>query len=191
MSKGETLTEVYCLNKDKERTYEIVCRSKMKIDKIWQDVVIYKCLYENPDGDTWVRPVEDFEENFSLSHKHHKQDHKELTLNEYQRRAMTTCMESSHNYTYMFNNLIGEIGEFSSKIAKQIRKREAFVQNNDLVGINSIDKPLIIEIGDVMWQLFGLIDVLGWAAEDIARMNLQKLAKRKSDGVIDGDGDNR
>ena len=47
---------------------------------------------------------------------------KELTLNGYQQQAMTTCMSSSGNFSYMLLNLVGEVGEFASKIAKQIRK---------------------------------------------------------------------
>lgn len=49
----------------------------------------------------------------------------ELTLNEYQRRAMTTCMDSCDNFSYMMLNLVGEVGEFASKIAKHIRKEKA------------------------------------------------------------------
>jgi hypothetical protein len=32
---------------------------------------------------------------------------------------------------------------------------------------------------------------MGWDLEDIAKMNLEKLASRKNRGVIAGDGDNR
>lgn len=47
-----------------------------------------------------------------------------MELNEYQKRAMTTCMESCDNFSYMFLNLVGEVGEFASKVAKAIRKKE-------------------------------------------------------------------
>ena len=50
---------------------------------------------------------------------------KELTLNDYQERAMTTCMPTCENASYMLLNLVGEVGEFASKIAKHIRKGEA------------------------------------------------------------------
>ena len=46
-----------------------------------------------------------------------------MTLNEYQESAMTTCMPSSENFSYMFLNLVGEVGEFASKVAKAIEKR--------------------------------------------------------------------
>ena len=48
----------------------------------------------------------------------------ELTLNEYQKQAMTTCMPSSENFSYMFLNLVGEVGELARKVAKHIRKEK-------------------------------------------------------------------
>jgi len=47
------------------------------------------------------------------------------------------------------------------------------------------------EAGDILWQLSGLCEVMGWKLDDIAMMNLQKLASRQRRGVIDGEGDNR
>ena len=38
-----------------------------------------------------------------------------MELKEYQERAMTTCMPSSENFSYMFLNLVGEVGEFASR----------------------------------------------------------------------------
>lgn len=47
------------------------------------------------------------------------------------------------------------------------------------------------EAGDILWQLSGLCEVMGWRLEDVAKANLEKLASRKQRGVIDGEGDNR
>ena len=41
-----------------------------------------------------------------------------MTLNEYQKLAMTTCMESCKNDTYMLFGLMAEVGEVADKIAK-------------------------------------------------------------------------
>ena len=117
-----------------------------------------------------------------------------MTLNEYQRKAMLTCMETSNNFSYMTCNLIGELGEFFGKVGKHLRKEQVAIIDNklDCENISVEDEnELKKEAGDIMWQLFGLIDTLGWSAEEIAQMNLDKLQKRKSDGVIDGNGDNR
>ena len=113
-----------------------------------------------------------------------------MTLEEYQKQAMTTCMASSENFSYMFLNLVGEVGEFASKVAKAIRKEENFIDDNDLV--NAIDDAeLQKEAGDILWQLSGLCTVMGWKLEDIAQQNLDKLASRQQRNVIDGSGDNR
>ena len=41
-----------------------------------------------------------------------------LTLNDYQDKAMSTCMPESDNLFYMLANLVGEVGEFASKAGK-------------------------------------------------------------------------
>lgn len=114
-----------------------------------------------------------------------------MTLNDYQQQAMTTCMISSQNFSYMFLNLVGEVGEFASKIAKAIRKNEADIIRNGLFQKSEDNEDLQKEAGDILWQLSGLCSVMGWNLEDIARQNLDKLASRKRRDVIDGSGDNR
>lgn len=119
-----------------------------------------------------------------------------MELNEYQQKAMTTCMPSSENFSYMFLNLVGEVGEFASKVAKHIRKGQIEVKNNKL---NFTEFPtcveqeneLMKEAGDILWQLSGLCSVMGWNLEYVAQQNLDKLASRQQRNVIDGNGDNR
>ena len=118
-----------------------------------------------------------------------------MTLNEYQNKAMTTCMPSSENFSYMFLNLVGEVGEFARKVAKAIRKGFAEICKNKISRIGDTDmlytqeEELKKEAGDVLWQLSGLCSVMGWTLEEIAQMNLDKLAARKAIGTIDGNGD--
>ena len=135
-----------------------------------------------------------------------------MTLNEYQEQAMTTCLPSSKNFSYMMLNLVGEVGEFASKVAKHIRKGEAGIteqinmesgeiENNHLEffpvetmpgqDIADWEQKLQKEAGDILWQLSGLCSVMGWKLEDIAQQNLDKLASRQQRNVIDGNGDNR
>lgn len=125
-----------------------------------------------------------------------------MELREYQQRAMTTCTESSNNFSYMMLNLVGEAGELASKVAKQIRKEHLSVNDNILVNGRKADmlngndwedlfNEMRAEAGDVLWQLSGLCTVMGWSLEDIAEQNLVKLASRKERNVIVGDGDNR
>ena len=121
-----------------------------------------------------------------------------MTLDEYQNKAMMTCMPSCDNYSYMMLNLVGEVGELAGKVAKHIRKGNAVIENSHLITecggsfisheeMNDIKK----EVGDCLWQLAGLCKVMGWSLEDVAQQNLDKLASRQHRGVIDGNGDNR
>jgi NTP pyrophosphatase (non-canonical NTP hydrolase) len=123
-----------------------------------------------------------------------------MTLEEYQKKAMTTCMPSSENFSYMFLNLVGEVGEFASKVAKHIRKGHYSIMDSNIANGNNIDdlsEPQVAldelkkEAGDVLWQLSGLCSIMNWRLEDVAKLNLDKLASRKARDVIDGDGDNR
>ena len=123
-----------------------------------------------------------------------------MTLNEYQDKAMETCLPESENFSYMMLNLVGEVGEFAGKVAKAIRKGQVKMKPNgnpcpvisakmeDVIDYNDALKK---EAGDILWQLSGLCSVMGWRLEDIAQQNLDKLADRKSRQVIDGSGDNR
>lgn len=120
-----------------------------------------------------------------------------MTLFDYQDMAMQTCMETCENVSYMLFNLQGEVGEFSGKLAKLIRKGKVRIDSNKLCGLmppeeyDEACRELKLEAGDILWQLAGLVSVMGWRLEDIAQMNLEKLASRKQRGVIDGNGDNR
>ena len=132
---------------------------------------------------------------------------------------MGTCLSSSNNFAYMILNLQGEVGEFSSKMAKAIRKEKIIIDACDIthtpvVGgltveefknltkedcngiarkaieeIAALDTELKKEAGDILWQLAGLCKVMGWSLEDVARTNLEKLAIRQQEGTIAGDGD--
>lgn len=119
-----------------------------------------------------------------------------MELNEYQEKAMSTCMDSCHNYSYMMDNLMAEVGEFSGKVAKAKRSNNAwYLSDGSLILTAEIKEEMLRELkkeaGDILWQLTGLVDTMGWYLEDVAQGNLDKLASRKARGVIDGDGDNR
>jgi NTP pyrophosphatase (non-canonical NTP hydrolase) len=113
-------------------------------------------------------------------------------------------MESSNNFSYMFLNLVGEVGEFASKVAKAIRKEKVAVgwkeatkeaEENNLFPTCSypewkaMDEELKKEAGDILWQLAGVCTIMNWKLDEVAQMNLDKLAARKAIGTIDGNGD--
>ena len=121
-----------------------------------------------------------------------------MELNDYQERAMVTCMPTCNNVSYMLLNMVGEVGEFSSKIAKGIRKGEMIITENALCldskqftkeSLERLDESLMAEAGDILWQLSGLCTIMGWDLEKVAEYNLKKLAERKKNGTIAGNGD--
>ena len=128
-----------------------------------------------------------------------------MKLNEYQDKAMLTCMDTCDNPTYRLLNLVGEVGEFASKVAKHVRKGEARIFRNHIIWVDNDNltdeenekqivnhrEALKAEAGDILWQLSGLCQVMGWSLEEVAQANLDKLASRQARGVINGEGDNR
>ena len=126
-----------------------------------------------------------------------------LTLNEYQDKAMSTCMPESDNLFYMLANLVGEVGEFASKAGKHMRKgklhitttesdEEGRILHSQIWNITDEERNLLRdELGDIQWQLAGLAHVMGFSLEEVAEKNLEKLASRKQRNLIDGDGDER
>lgn len=120
-----------------------------------------------------------------------------MELNEYQKQAKSTCTKSSFNVSYMAFNLVGEVGEVVSKLAKAIRKDNVVINENKLCFLmKDEERKLFVdelkkELGDVLWQLSELCDVLNLNLDDVALNNLSKLADRKKRNVIIGDGDNR
>lgn len=126
-----------------------------------------------------------------------------MELNEYQKQAMSTRMHTCDNVMYMLLNLVGEVGEFSGKLAKHIRNNELQVVRNELnwlvPGAEDMSEEdfmryvllLKAEAGDILWQLAGLCSAMGWSLESVAKANLDKLAGRQKRGVINGNGDER
>ena len=122
----------------------------------------------------------------------------ELTLNEYQNKAMTTCMNTSANPLYMLFMLGEEVGELQGKFSKAIRKGWiVFEQNQLIVKRNKVDNKeyrewielVKKEVGDCLWGLAGISRVMAWELNEIGLGNLDKLAARKEAGTIDGNGD--
>lgn len=129
---------------------------------------------------------------------------KKLTLNDYQEKAMSTCMPSCENISYMLLNLVGEVGEFASKVAKAVRKDQVKIgwweegkeaDENDLIPTgsfaewNELKEELKKELGDILWQTAGVAYAMNWTLEEVGLGNLDKLAKRKEAGTIVGNGD--
>lgn len=121
-----------------------------------------------------------------------------MTLNNYQDKAMTTCLASCKNEVYAINGLQAEVGEIADKVAKWVRKGICRIDNNRLVFntseeevVNEYQEELAKELGDVRWFCSLLALLLGYTDKEIEDMNIAKLRDRAMRGVIDGSGDNR
>lgn len=113
-----------------------------------------------------------------------------LTLNAYQRISsitsnwdpITGIMFDMPKGVYPSLGLNGEAGEVADKVKKLYRDKPDY----DLA-IKDIAK----ELGDTLWYLSEVARHFGFTLQEIAQMNIKKLADRRARNVIHGAGDNR
>lgn len=97
-----------------------------------------------------------------------------MTLDDYQQLALRTAgnhgdFERTLIYTAL--GLNGEAGETAELVKK------TFFHGHDL----ETDK-LRKELGDVLWYVAVMADAMGWSLEEVARDNVEKLARRYPQG---------
>ena len=121
-----------------------------------------------------------------------------MELNEYQAKAMTTCLPSCNNDVYAIAGLTAEVGEINDKVAKWVRKGICRIEANHIVFNTSSEaevaehrKELAKEVGDCLWLLALLSKTIGYTLDEVGEINIAKLADRKERNVIIGNGDNR
>lgn len=111
-----------------------------------------------------------------------------LGMNEYQDIARRTAIYQDP-IVYPALGLAGEAGEVAEKIKKLIRDK------GGVAGLSSIEEEDRIavakEIGDVLWYVANIAQDLGFRLEDVARINIGKLAKRAENNTLGGSGDDR
>lgn len=108
-----------------------------------------------------------------------------MKLNEYQEQASASAIYPRNmKAVYPALGLAGETGEVAEKVKKVIRDHGGNFREEAKTEIAK-------ELGDVLWYLAAMAGDLGFTLEQIAEMNLQKLASRKSRGQLHGSGDNR
>ena len=107
-------------------------------------------------------------------------DKADLTLTEYQNASASTAIyPASVQILYPTLGLAGEAGEVANKVKKIVRDGKL-----DKEGIAS-------ELGDCLWYIAAVCRDLGINMGDVAADNLAKLAKRKQNNTLQGNGDNR
>ena len=97
-----------------------------------------------------------------------------MTINEYQKLAMTTLNPELSEKDVLINGVMGLCGE-SGEAIDIVKKWLA--QGHEL------DKEkLAKELGDICWYLAETATVLGYDLEDIMSANIEKLKKRYPEG---------
>jgi len=104
-----------------------------------------------------------------------------VDFNTYQEQAHQTAVYPPEmGMAYCVTGLCAETGEVADKVAKYYRGDGALNEEG-----------LKKELGDVLWFIAELSTHLGFTLQDVAELNLQKLADRQQRNALKGEGDNR
>jgi NTP pyrophosphatase (non-canonical NTP hydrolase) len=107
-----------------------------------------------------------------------------MTFDEYQAKAKATALPTGDDLMYRSLGLVSEAGEVAGKIKKWIRD-----QDSDPAKLDK--KTIIDELGDVLWYVAMLAELMDSSLAQVADNNIDKLSHRAKEGKIKGSGDNR
>lgn len=97
-----------------------------------------------------------------------------MTINEYQKLAMTTLNPALNKKDVLINGVMGLCGE-SGEAIDIVKKHLAQGHNLDR-------EALIKELGDIAWYLAETATVLDVSLEEVLTRNIDKLRKRYPEG---------
>lgn len=109
-----------------------------------------------------------------------------MNMNDYQQAALRTAApRDKHNELFhLLLGLLGETGEIAEKAKKIVRDKGSDFSQWDTEDIQK-------ELGDTLWYVAVIASYFDLALEDVALLNITKLADRQKRGMIGGSGDNR
>ena len=93
-----------------------------------------------------------------------------MEFNEYQKRALCTMKPWATKKDQVINGLLGLAGE-SGEVCELLKHH--FVKGTEL-DMTAFKK----ELDDIMWYIAELCDAYGFTMEEVAQLNLDKLAAR-------------
>jgi NTP pyrophosphatase (non-canonical NTP hydrolase) len=107
-------------------------------------------------------------------------------MNDYQQAALRTAApRDKHNELFhLLLGLVGETGEIAEKAKKIVRDKGSDFSHWDIEDLKK-------ELGDTLWYLAVLADHFDIPLEDVAKLNIAKLADRQQRAALGGSGDNR
>lgn len=113
-----------------------------------------------------------------------------MKIDEYSKQAITTLL-GEHDIVDMdatllsqVFGLVGESGEVAEKFKKLIRDKQGRISEED-------KQEILKELGDILWYINTVSNLLGSSLEEVAQKNLDKVLSRKARGKTHGSGDNR
>lgn len=107
----------------------------------------------------------------------------------YQEQAMLTSVYKEDTaLMYPALKLAGEAGEFAEKVGKLMR--DEGWRPGQAITPEKINE-LVRELGDVLWYIAAAARDLGVTIDDVAAVNVIKLADRAQRGALQGSGDAR
>lgn len=108
-----------------------------------------------------------------------------MKLNEYQEAALKTAVyPEDKRIIYPALGMCGEAGEVADKVKKVIR-------DNNQQFTEEKKADIALEIGDVLWYCATMAHDIGFTLEQVAQMNIYKLASRQQRDKLGGSGDHR
>lgn len=113
-----------------------------------------------------------------------------MKIDDYSAQAISTLL-GEHDITDMdatllsqVFGLVGESGEVAEKFKKLIRDKQGKISEED-------KQEILKELGDILWYINAVSNLLGSSLEEVAQKNLDKVLSRKARGQTQGSGDNR
>lgn len=112
-----------------------------------------------------------------------------ISFCEYQNFAETTDIIKGTtarigHLQYLALGLNGEAGEVADKVKKIVRDKGGAYTAAD-------EDAVAKELGDVLWYLARMADVLNYTLDTVALDNVNKLRSRQGRGTLGGSGDSR
>ena len=108
-----------------------------------------------------------------------------MDFNEYQEKTKNTWISNDKDLERVVLGICGEAGEVAEFFKKFYREdKDSETATFDYSGIRK-------EIGDTLYYLAMLCNILGMKLEDVAQVNITKLADRQKRGKLKGCGNDR
>lgn len=98
-----------------------------------------------------------------------------MKLNEYQEKALKTCLPQSMRIEYLALGLAAEAGEYANKVKKALRGDYS---------LQELKEALKEELGGALWYIAVNAHLLGFSLDEIAEYNIAQLRERAENGTI-------